>query len=76
MTNKDIIRTVAECSNPYNHIIAATCKIKDEDFLKKIDEVLQYYDCDAYTDHAREGFRIFARGLKNIVELNSNDDEK
>ena len=68
MNNEEIVNVVASMVNPAELAATTTCRIKDEDFIKKIDSVLSYYDCEAYKDETREGFRIFASALKNLIQ--------
>lgn len=68
MSNEEIAKLVASMINPAKLAADTTCRIKDEDFIKKIDSVLSYYDCEAYKDETREGFRIFASALKNLIQ--------
>ena len=71
MRNEEIVNVVASMVNPAKLAAETTCQIKDEDFIKKIDSVLSYYDCEAYKDETREGFRIFASALKNLIQPNN-----
>lgn len=69
MDNEGIVKVVSELCNPIELVAKTTCKVKDEDFVKKIDYVLSTLDCDAYKDDARAGFRIFAKELKAILPM-------
>lgn len=71
MRNEEIVNVVASMVNPAKLAADTTCRIKDEDFLKKIDSVLSYYDCGAYKDETREGFRIFASELKKLIQTDT-----
>lgn len=68
MGNEEIANLVASMVNPAKLAATTTCRIKDEDFIKKIDSILSYYDCEAYRDETREGFRIFASALKKLIQ--------
>ena len=68
MTNEEILKTVesglellrVDMARGIGEII---CKIKDDDFKKKIEDTLKYMDCEAYTNSCRTGFRLFAEHL-------------
>ena len=74
MTNEEILKTVEREAeflrvNMARGIGEIVCKIKDDDFKKKIEDTLKYMDCEAYTNNCRTGFRLFAeRLLKTLNE--------
>ena len=67
MSNGEILNLVKEEFNIVDAVGGTILRIKDEDTKARIDGLLRYMDCEAYNEHAREGFRIFAKRLKEIL---------
>lgn len=72
MTNDGIIEIVKETCLIQNLIVDCLgntlLKCKDEDFKKKIEQLLANLDCDGTKDDVRLGYRIFARELLKILD--------
>jgi len=68
MDNEEIKQFIVKNVKYEEHLSDIVCQIKDEDFQAKIQNVLKYLDCDAYNESAREGFRIFARHLLEVIK--------
>jgi len=67
MSNGEILNLVKDEFSIVDVIGSTILRIKDEDTKARIDDLLRYMDCEAYNEHAREGFRIFAKRLKEIL---------
>lgn len=67
MDNEEIKQFIVEKVKFEEYLSDIVCQIKDEDFQKKIQNVLKYLDCDVYNESTRSGFRIFARQLLEVI---------
>ena len=72
MKNEEIIEIVKQTCSIQDIVIGCIgttlLRCKEEDFKRKVEQVLQYLDCEDYHDEERNGFRIFANKLLKIIE--------